>query len=1663
MAELGNLWFRLGLDNREFEKTWKATLDKYSKEAKINIQASIQAANAASKGVSPYMQQKNAIKLQEFARREAAKTAQQEAISQSKIKAEIAKTAIQQEKLNNARKKGVNSVSLINGKLRAQTRLVSGLNHLAGTYMSIFAGAAVLRNIIRISGEFEMQKVSLRAMLKDAAGADAIYAKTQNLALKSPFQFKELITYTKQLAAFSIPKDELYDTMKMLTDVSAGLGVGMDRITLVYGQIKTAAFLRGQEVRQITEAGIPILEELAKQFSEVEGRAVSAGQVFDKISARLVPFEMVNKVFKDLTSEGGKFYKMQEIQAETLKGKVSNLTDAYQKMYAEIGEKGDSVFKGGVDLVRNMIDNYEKIGSIILNVAAAYGSYRTAILLTNAAHILVKKGILSLTITEAAHYGLLVTLEKAQSLLNKTMLKNPYVLLGTALGVLSYGFYKAMTAETAFTESQNRLNKAFGGVEKSVISEINTLDDLNKKLRESAKGSKEYNEAKEEIVNNYGKYFNGLDAEIERVGDLSSAYDVLIDKIRLSYGERQFESFSQKENERLDKVMTEQFDDIYQKLIDKYGKEEGLDIYSQVFKYATTGGELEKKYWDALASVDYVKWGFEDSPVGIAVKSLKNNLLELLKEKAQSDAIIREYKERFGIENTEGGKDEAADYIPQGTEKRIRELFAKRGITEENKGKAGTYWYDQFTERYEYIDNLRKRYAEIPQLIKDAGDAEADLVPPLREEAGLVEEIAKTLDVSLEEEKKRGGDSDWNKLKISSIEREANEIIKIANSYDKLREANDELGESSRKTDEDLKRELATIYGVKESMELSSEYIETLKNLEAIGGVPELKAYPGTGGVWTIGYGHTKDVKPGDVITKEEAEALLMQDIESHSGVLKDLIQSGAKFTQGQYEALFDIAYNSGPGNLRKLWKMYGGDLDSIGIAYKDYKLKDRKGNELSHLKKRRALMSDVFHQKNGADITDGLIDTNFEEQINGLITKLRTLGEEGVIAANKIKEKFSSFVDKNNFDKLIESYNIQKELDKIVNDLLSQDFNIQGKGIGFDVSKIASDLQNSYAKINKEEQDAIELLGKSETAQNEIVYNSELLFIRSLYQKKRDAEKSIANEKLRDLAGKYISEIQGLDMTDFGNKTIGQINKLISRLNTAKNNIEIGDAIKAQAEKAGLSLEGLKGIIEELLGIKIDDATTEKLKKIEDVTKDVTSSVGELGSEMASLGQNTGTLWLRGLGTGLGYLQELSDIFLSQDGFIEAISDSFKDVGKKVGEGIGDAVDNLGEAGKDLIDTSSLVSLIFSIITFAFKMFSIQMQAETQNMINALQAGADYFKQSLQEALGANDTIFGSNDLEKFMLNITNAEDALKRLNAFKEEATSDKRGFGNFWTYGIGKYTLEDNMNMHGFTLYAKDGKLNLEQLKSYYEKYKDDMSESSRALVKQMIANGEIYNEAMEAQADYLEGLFGQVADNIAEVMINSFEKTGSVVTDLGDITKDIVRGMIKDLLKAVFILPRFKELKGEAMAIYGDENMSLEDKTKAVTKLINDAINGIENDADAANQILQNFNEYFQDGSTNDSNMINGSLTEETGSLISSYINAIRADVSFNRISVSEINVEVKSINANIVNGISILTAIRENTFRSANGVDIIKDFLNSARGEQGSIRVDLINT
>ena len=229
----------------------------------------------------------------------------------------------------------------------------------------VFGAQQFAMSIITTGGEMEKQHIALQSILGDMQNANTIFNQIKELALNSPFTFSELNRDVKQLAAYGVEYDQLYDTTKRLADMSSGLGVSFDRIALAFGQVQARGWLDGKELRQIAYAGIPLLEKLSEFYSKQEGRNVSTSEIKTRISSREVSFDDVKSIFWQMTDAGGQFYNMQQVLSETLLGRYNKLKDAWEIMLADFANGKNIIggtFKGILDVVTNLVQQIHVLG-----------------------------------------------------------------------------------------------------------------------------------------------------------------------------------------------------------------------------------------------------------------------------------------------------------------------------------------------------------------------------------------------------------------------------------------------------------------------------------------------------------------------------------------------------------------------------------------------------------------------------------------------------------------------------------------------------------------------------------------------------------------------------------------------------------------------------------------------------------------------------------------------------------------------------------------------------------------------------------------------------------------------------------------------------------------------------------------------------------------------------------------------------------------------------------------------------------------------------------------------------------------------------------------------------------------------------------------------------
>lgn len=430
--------------SRKAEAT-RATIARMS-----NMQNVMTVNQPAQKGSALWKEQQERERLARDSRRAEITRAFKEQEKSAKEQKKLSSAQKEQAKATEEQKKSAEKFEKELERLQKKLAEVGNKGSWLKSQLQNVFSAYVLKdffmNLINIGGEFEKQKLALNAMLGSMDKANTLYTQIKDLAVKSPFRFGELTNYTKQLTSFGFQYKDIFSTTKKLADISAGVGVDMSRIILAYGQVFTAHYLRGQELRQFTEAGIPMVDALAKRFTNLRGEAVSAGDIFKMISNREVAFEDVKAVLDEMTDSGGRFYNMQEKLSESLSGKWSNLHDQIEIMYSEIEAGNKGILKGIVSFMTAFVKNWKLLSNIAVGALVFYALLSTKNRLLNAMTNGVTNGLKT---SLAASYANQTALREETELYNNLIRKirernrelinskaaavNPALLRGTGL------------------------------------------------------------------------------------------------------------------------------------------------------------------------------------------------------------------------------------------------------------------------------------------------------------------------------------------------------------------------------------------------------------------------------------------------------------------------------------------------------------------------------------------------------------------------------------------------------------------------------------------------------------------------------------------------------------------------------------------------------------------------------------------------------------------------------------------------------------------------------------------------------------------------------------------------------------------------------------------------------------------------------------------------------------------------------------------------------------------------------------------------------------------------------------------------------------------------------------------------------------------------------
>lgn len=640
-------------------------------------------------------------------------------------------------------------------------------------YAGLGAITGFLKSLMDVRGQYELLERSIGAVLNDFEKGSQIFREQQTLALKSPFTVIDLASTTKMLAAYNFEAEELVDVSKRIADISAALGVPMERLTYNLGQIRAQTVLTARDARDFANAGLSITSELAKMYTEQEQRIVSAGDVMDRMSNKMVSFTDVMKVLNRYTDEGGMFYDFQAKQAETLAGKLSNLTDAYDFMLNEIGKEHQGILTGSISVVQKLFENWRAVSSALTVVISTIGAYKAMQALANietlnGTRLTIKQTLAEVARARATQGTAAATLAaaRAQGVLNRALAfvaANPYAAVAAGAVALLTTFAILLPKAKSVEEQIEGLNEASTHLKKSfenlsnVEDLISQYDNLQKTIRttqetidayaDSSEKSAKNNKDLETAVNSNKEAHNQLDKVMSKLVDATTP--AIISKMN-EYGKilgintkaaREFaEALSQSNIKGTEQQLSE-LEKRRDQLITDIAKQSQLYNKGLVEVVAGMAGEI----YTRPASEKEEKAAFE-------------NLQKMQKELASINASIQKANDSLS-----GLKEPTDDE----TKALSKWQAIVDDITSKNERIGNIFKFKEDEGIFDYTDRLKKEYKELKKqedLINEGLLVDDESKEWTQQRIKMVREIANSLRINLTSQK------DLNKSKKEEMD-----------------------------------------------------------------------------------------------------------------------------------------------------------------------------------------------------------------------------------------------------------------------------------------------------------------------------------------------------------------------------------------------------------------------------------------------------------------------------------------------------------------------------------------------------------------------------------------------------------------------------------------------------------------------------------------------------------------------------------------------------------------------------------------------------------------------------------------------------------------------------------------------------------------------------
>lgn len=562
-------------------------------------------------------------------------------------------------------------------------------------YFSLKAATDFGKQIVKVRGEISSLEVSFKTLLGSEKKATELMSDIRKFASSTPMNLQDLAKGAQTLLGFNVEAEKVMPIMKAIGDISMGNSQSFNSLALSFAQMSSTGKLMGQDLMQMINAGFNPLV----QISEKTGKSVA--QLKDEMSKGQISVQMVTEAFMDATSEGGKFYGMLESQSQEIQGALSNVTGALEDMFNDLGEKIEDPFIDSLGVIQKLIQNYETIGRVIATLISTYGAYKTAVMVHNAAMVVATNLSKGYTIAQQAQYVWLLLNEKAQALLNKTMLKNPYILAATAvmglisaLVLLTKRTSEAEKAQKALDEAINSSKDRHEAQKQKIEEYISVLDDSNATEAEQLSALQDLKKEFPELLKDIDTYNDFLEKRSEILKNIPRELEIGENKIL------QERVHIEEELLRLEKERAENRNKAY--------STPGGVIYTETD--TILAGEFAKKDAEISSSIAALiaqaKGYFEDYYNDVE-KGSKESIESYIKRHAKADKEV--LSDRLKLQ-----KQAAFDAMP--IEQQIKQVEKAIELTENllNKHKGQTTWDINIRFKYEEeIDKLNKQLKDL--------------------------------------------------------------------------------------------------------------------------------------------------------------------------------------------------------------------------------------------------------------------------------------------------------------------------------------------------------------------------------------------------------------------------------------------------------------------------------------------------------------------------------------------------------------------------------------------------------------------------------------------------------------------------------------------------------------------------------------------------------------------------------------------------------------------------------------------------------------------------------------------------------------------------------------------------------------------------------------